>query len=270
MKYAFTTFSNPAWSLRDTLDAARRYGYDGVELRIDSNHAHGIERDSDAAQRASARQQAREYGVAICCIATGCKFADPSEAAHHVARAREALVLAADVGADVIRVFGGKIPDGISREQATASIVASLRALADGAELRGIHIAIETHDDWCDPGQVAATLKQVNHPYIGVNWDYQHTARVAKASMDAAFDALRPFIKHVHFHDGTLDADRLVFLPVGQGAYDHKRVLHLLRSIGYDGYLSGEWINCEPADAHLPRELAAMKALEASLEQVNS
>lgn len=263
MKYAFMTFSNPAWTLAETLAAAARYGYDGVELRIDSGHKHGVELSSDAAQRAAVKQQAPQAGVAICCIATGCTFADPSKAAQSVEQARAAIDLAADVGAGVIRVFGGKIPDGVSREQAAASIVASLRALADKAEARGINVAIETHDDWCDPHHVAAIVQQVNHPRIGVNWDYQHTTRVAKATADEAFAMLRPHIKHMHFHDGTLDADKLVFLPVGQGAYDHTRVLHLLRSIHYDGYLSGEWINWEPADVHLPRELAAMKAMEA-------
>lgn len=151
MKYAFMTFSNPAWTLTETLAAAKRHGYDGVELRIGSDHEHGLELSSDAAQRSAAKQQAHDAGIAICCIATGCTFADPSKAAQSVEQARAVIDLAFDVGAQVIRVFGGKIPDGFSREQVAASIVASLRALAGKAEARGINIAIETHDDWCDP-----------------------------------------------------------------------------------------------------------------------
>lgn len=263
MKYAFMTFSTPDQPLDAVLATATRYGYDGIELRIGSNHAHGIELASAAEQRAAARAQAVASGVAICCIATGARFADPANAAAEVAATEAAIDLAADVGAGVIRVFGGKIPDGVTRQQAAASIAHSLRALAPKAEARGVDVAIETHDDWCDPHVVAAILAQVNHPRIGANWDYQHSTRVARTSVDEAFSALRPFIRHVHFHDGTLDADRLVFLPVGQGAYDHKRVLQLLRSMNYAGYLSGEWINWEPANVHLPRELAAMKALEA-------
>jgi sugar phosphate isomerase/epimerase len=231
--------------------------------RIGSNHVHGIELASTLEQRAAARRLAVASGVAICCIATGARFADPAAAAQNVATAEAAIDLAADVGASVIRVFGGAIPDGVTRQQAAASIATSLRALAPKTEARGVDVAIETHDDWCDPHAVAAILAQVNHPRIGANWDYQHSTRVAKTSVDEAFTALRPFIRHVHFHDGTMDADKLVFLPVGQGAYDHKRVLQLLRSMNYGGYLSGEWINWEPAEVHLPRELAAMRALEA-------
>jgi sugar phosphate isomerase/epimerase len=54
-------------------------------------------------------------------------------------------------------------------------------------------------------------------------------------------------------------------LPIGQGAYDHRRVLELLQAEGYDGYLSGEWINWEPYEVHLPRELATLKQYEAEI-----
>jgi len=59
--------------------------------------------------------------------------------------------------------------------------------------------------------------------------------------------------------------DQLVFLPIGSGDFPQRRVLQLLLDAGYDGYLSGEWINWEPYEVHLPRELAAMREIEASL-----
>lgn len=262
MKYAFMTFSCPDWTLDEVLAAAQRYGYDGVELRVDANHKHGVELSNSAAQRAAAKTKAAASSVALCCVATSCKFADPTLAAQNVTAARERIDLAADLGASALRVFGGQIPTGVTREQAIDSLVQSLAALAEQAAARGVQIALETHDDWCDPQHVQTVVSRVNHPNIGVNWDYQHTTRVAKTSVDAAFNLLRPYIRHVHFHDGTLAADKLEFLPIGQGAYDHGRVLALLQSIDYQGYLSGEWINWEPADVHLPRELAAIKRLE--------
>jgi hypothetical protein len=35
-----------------------------------------------------------------------------------------------------------------------------------------------------------------------------------------------------------------------------------LRADHYAGFLSGEWIEWQPAELHLPRELAAMKSYE--------
>ena len=49
---------------------------------------------------------------------------------------------------------------------------------------------------------------------------------------------------------------------MGAGDYDNRRVVELLLGMRYDGYLSGEWIDWEPYAVHLPRELAAMHALE--------
>lgn len=262
MNYAFMTFSCPHWTLAEVLAGAQRYGYNGVELRIDANHHHGVEVSNTPAERAAAREQARQMDVALCCVATSCKFADPITAAQNITDAQSRIDLAADLGAGVLRIFGGQIPAGVSGAQAVDSVVQSLLALADQAAQRGVCLALETHDDWCDPQQVAAVMARVNHPNVGVNWDYQHTTRVGKTSIDDAFTALKPFIRHVHFHDGTLATDKLEFLPIGQGAYNHKRVLALLKSITYSGYLSGEWINWEPAEVHLPRELQAMKQLE--------
>ncbi|MBC8077976.1 MAG: sugar phosphate isomerase/epimerase, partial [Chloroflexales bacterium] len=123
-------------------------------------------------------------------------------------------------------------------------------------------LCFETHDDWTDPQHVAAIMRAVDQSAIGVNWDYQHTTRVAGATVDEAFATLQPWLRHVHFHDGENRADKPVFLPVGQGDYDNRRVVELLLGAGYDGYISGEWIDWEPYEVHLPRELAAMRQLE--------
>lgn len=263
MNYAFMSFSAPELSLGDLLALAKTYGYDGIEPRVGSNHGHGIELATSAAQRQAIRQQASESGIALCCLAVGCKYADPATVTEMVETTRRSIALAADVGSPRLRVFGGAIPSGLSREQAIESVVRSLDAVADEASQHGVTICLETHDDWTNPAHVAEVMRQVNHPAIAVNWDYQHTTRQAQTTVDQAFSVLEPWIRHVHFHDGENRADKLVFLPIGKGDYDNRRVVELLLQAGYSGFLSGEWISWEPYEQHLPRELAAIRALEA-------
>ncbi len=44
---------------------------------------------------------------------------------------------------------------------------------------------------------------------------------------------------------------------------DHRKAVERLRSIGYTGCLSGEWIDRQPGyQEHLPRELAILKGYE--------
>jgi len=262
MKYAFMSFSAPQLKLDQLLELAARVGYDGIEPRIGSNHAHGIELDTTAAQRRAIREQAAASGVALCCVATGCKYADPATAPRMVEDTRRAIELAADLGVPRLRVFGGALGSGLTRAQAIELVADSLSAVAGDAQQHGVTICLETHDDWTDPQHVAEVMRRVDSSAVAVNWDYQHTTRIAGATVDQAFTMLQPWIKHVHFHDGENRADKLIFLPVGVGDYDNRRVVELLLGVGYTGYLSGEWIDWEPYDVHLPRELAAMQGLE--------
>ena len=262
MKYAFMSFSAPQLDLGALLALAARLGYDGIEPRIGSEHGHGIELECGPEERRRIREQAAASGVALCCIATSCKYADPATAPRWIEETRRAILLAAEIGAPRLRVFGGAIPTDLSRAAAIDQLAAALGSVAGEARQHGVELCLETHDDWTDPEHVAETLRRVDHPAVGVNWDYMHTIRVAGTTVDQAFSMLRPWIKHVHFHDGAHRADQLVFLPIGAGDYDNRRVVELLLEAGYDGYLSGEWINWEPYETHLPRELAAIKQIE--------
>src|SRR3990172_7845982 len=70
MRYAFMTFSCPDLTLTEALEVGRRYGYDGIEPRIEEGHHHGIEVDTPADRRTEARRMAGDAGIALCCIAT--------------------------------------------------------------------------------------------------------------------------------------------------------------------------------------------------------
>jgi sugar phosphate isomerase/epimerase len=264
MKYSFMSFSCPDLTLPDMLALAKRLGYDAVEPRLQSKHVHGIDVDATPAQRREFRDTVARAGVPLCCLATSCRYADPATSQDAVDFTRLAVDLAGDLGVPCIRVFGGAFPQDSSRDAAVTRVSQALRTVADAALRRGVTLCLETHDAWCHPHDVVRVMETVNHPAIAVNWDIMHPVRTAKVTMDEAFTALRPWIRHVHFHDGGDEDGKFRLLPIGQGIVDHHRALQLLAEAGYNGYLSGEWIGWEPYEVHLPRELATMKAYEAS------
>lgn len=262
MKFAFMTFSCPELTLPEALATAKRYGYDGIEPRIGSGHKHGIETDLSIEGRNAARDAAAKAGIALCCLATSASFANPETTHANIELTHQAIDLAHDVGARCIRVFGGAIGENMSREQAIDLLISSLKQVSDHAGDRDIKVCLETHDSWCDPQHVVEVLRGVNHPAISANWDIMHPVRVVKVTMKQAFDALHPYIQHVHFHDGITTAEgKLELMPIGTGDIDHKTAFQLLREMGYEGYASGEWISWEPFDVHLPRELTTAKRL---------
>ncbi len=264
MNYAFMTFSTPTLRLEEVLRTAQRYGYDGVELRLDAGHAHGVEIGLSPIERQRVREAAEASGIALVCLATSLKFADPAITQTTLAEVRARLALAGDLGVPVLRVFGGGIPKGMSREAAIEHMAQTFRVAADSAAAHGVTICLETHDDWCDPRHVAAVLRAVDHPFVACNWDVMHPVRMGAASIEESFRILRPWIRHVHLHDGRF-GEKLELVPIGQGIVDHRAVLRLLLEEGYTGFLSGEWINWEPYEIHLPRELAALRAMEREL-----
>ena len=262
MKIAFMTFSCPELAFDAVLDLARRLGYDGIEPRAEAAHQHGVEVAADARQRATFRDKARDAGIALCCLATSRTYADPAERTPTLDATRALIDLAADIGAPRLRVFGGQIAKGLSRQDGIDCVAESLLAVADHARARGVTICLETHDDWCDPDHMAAVLSKANHDAIAVNWDIMHPVLSAGRTMAEAHATLRPWIRHVHVHDGRKDGDKFTFLPIGEGLVDHDSAMALLADDDYDGFLSGEWIGWEPYETHLPRELAALRRCE--------
>ena len=268
MKYSFMTFSCPQLSLTELLETAKRYGYDGIEPRIQAEHKHGIETNTPSARRAEVKREAAGSGLGFPCLATSCVYADPETARQNLADTLQCIDLAADIGAPAIRVFGGKPGKGLSRADAVKLVAESLLAAADHARERNVTVCMETHDDWCDPGNVATVMQQANHPAIAVNWDIMHPVRTGLATMEKAFEILKPWIRHVHVHDGLTIDGNLAFAPIGQGIINHKLAIGLLLSINYSGFLSGEWLGWDDYEIHLPRELATMKKYEKEIRAV--
>jgi sugar phosphate isomerase/epimerase len=263
MKYSYMSFSTQSLDLAGMLEVAERYGYDGIEPRLDAKHIHGIEVDASQEYRDAVKVQVEATGIELACLATSLTYADPGETDSMIAQTHERIDLAGDLGVKTMRVFGGVIPEGIDREQAIDLLAESLSCVADHAEDRGVILCIETHDDWCDPAHVATVMTRVNRPSIAVNWDIMHSVRTGVATIEESFEVLRLWIRHVHIHDGI--GTGVQFAPIGTGDIDHRRALELLSSAGFAGYLSGEWIGWEAHDIHLPRELATMKRYEREL-----
>ncbi|MEZ4615637.1 MAG: hypothetical protein R2867_09010 [Caldilineaceae bacterium] len=78
MNFAFMSFSCPELTLTEMLTLAAQTGYEGIEPRAGSDHRHGVELETDSATRQQMREAAAQSGIAICCLATSCRYADPA------------------------------------------------------------------------------------------------------------------------------------------------------------------------------------------------
>ncbi len=237
MKTSFMTFACPQWTAPEVVGGAARHGYDGIEWRVGSGHAHGVEVGMPAGDRAALRGRLADMGIESACLATSLQFVG----AHSVTDAPALLDLAAAIGAPGLRVFCGPLPDGLTLQDAVSRCSEHLLLAAPEAEARGVGLWLETHDTVNRGAPVAAILDNVRRPAVAANWDNMHPYFNGEP-WDETQRVLHGRVAHTHFHD-ALGADPATIVPFGRGRLPCAAMVAWLREEGYAGYLSGEWFN---------------------------
>ena len=237
MKLSFSTLGCPEWDLETIAARAAEYGYDGVELRCwERTH---ISPEFTKAEREDAVDLFKRHGVEIACLSAYSRFTmqDEAEARQNVDMGKAAVDLAVDVGAPIVRVFGGAIPENMDRADCVAMAAPRIQELGEHAEGTGVSVCVETHDSFCKGAELAELLRTVTSPAIGITWDLHHPFRFGETLEETAgliFDRTR----HTHIKDGTADG---ALVLVGEGRVPIREFVQLMTARGYDGYFSLEW-----------------------------
>ncbi len=251
VKLATMTSVCPDWSLDQVVEGMKRHGYQGLEPRIGWGHAAGIEPEMPADVRRAVRERFEKEGLAICCVATGARFAtpDPEELETSIEEAVAGIDLAADLGASCIRTFGGPRGSGELHGIVHRTAEAYQRVM-DRAVEKGVRVLMETHDEWCVSTQVREVVERVNHPHLRVLWDLMHTQRFMERPQET-FQTIGHLTAHLHAHDGRYETpeSRMTNVGLGEGTIDHATPLRLLNEAGFDGYFSVEVIH-RPGSEH--------------------
>jgi sugar phosphate isomerase/epimerase len=244
MKLAFTTLGCPKWSLREIVDNAAAMGYEGVDFRGIQQHIDITGMPEFTTRLAETQRLFADNGIEIAGIYGSAKFAvvDPTVKQTHVDEARRNMELAAKVGAPIVRVYGGKVPDGYTVETIMPYLVENLRSIGDEAEQYGVTLVLETHDDWTDSSVFKTLMDEVNHPRVRVLWDLHHPYRTNGEPIDATFQNLRPYTDRIHVKDSRANPDGShTYTLLGEGDTPVRRGLDLLVESGYTGYATFEW-----------------------------
>ena len=260
MKLSFMTWICPEWSLNEVLAAAVRYGYDGVEPRAEGSQRHGVELQATKKGRVEIASAFADCGIEMSCIATSIKYssADPAERAQMVERTKRFVDLATEVGCPYLRVFGGKIPEGVEKEEAKKYVAESLAQCGEYAAPGGVVVLLETHDDFRRAQDAVDTVRMADHTNAKILWDIAHPFHAGE-TMQEAFDLVAPYVRHLHVHDFAMREGERQATLIGQGEVPHDEAVRLLKSVNFDGHLSGEWINFGPAQEVLPKDLATLR-----------
>lgn len=238
----------PTQTLSQLFETAKKFGYQGIELRVEWNHGHGVELTASPQQRSAARRAFADSGIALASLATGCRFQteDAAQNAVEAEKLRRYIELAAAVGAPLIRIFGDPVPteaekldDALERE---ADAINSLDALAGQ---QGIVLGLETHGNLL-ASQAAEVIARAEARHCMILWHAEHHIRNGE-SVDRAWPFVKARVCHVHWRVNAND------IPEAEVA----RTFPLLKKLGYQGHVSLEDI--KPPDSEATLKLHAEK-----------
>ncbi|MFD8320781.1 sugar phosphate isomerase/epimerase family protein [Kitasatospora purpeofusca] len=219
MRLALSTLGTPATPLADVAALARRYGLDGLELRLHPDT--GVHAGLDSAERATV---ARTLGsLPAFCLSGYVRICAPGPDRPVVDALRADLRLARDLGAEFVRVFPGG-----------DDLAAGARRLAAVAH-EGPTVLVETHDALPTGEALAALLDRA--PHAGAIWDLLHPWRHGEQPADT-LRHLGDRLRCVQIKDAASAADTTP-VPLGTGTVPLTAARALLD--GFDGWVSLEW-----------------------------
>jgi len=244
------------WDVDKIIQMCGEHGFEGVELR--ATHAHGVEVELNAAQRAEVRDKFDAGPVALAGLGSAFEYHsnDPDELRRNIEGTKQYARLAADVGAPGIKVRPNRvmIDKGVPEEQTLRQIGQSLAECGEDAAELDVQVRLEVHGhETCEPSRIRKILDYANHPNVFACWNSIAT-EVVDGSIEANFQLLADDVALVHMRD------------LGNPDYPWLELLRLLRGRGYEGFCCAEILQNEEPERIMDYYKALWDALNRIVE----
>ena len=232
------------------IDYSAMLGIDGVELT-----GYFMPRPLTREAINELKLRTHMHGLDISSAAIGNNFTNaPSsqEGREQLKHTRYWIDRYSELGAPVIRVFGGKPNKGISEKQAVENIIANMEIACDYAGEKGVMLGMENHDFLIDIGRMLPIIEAVDSPWFGVNFDSGNIARTSNPYKELA--RIAPY---------SVNAQIKVEIPV-DGKKEHAdlaRIINLLKNANYRGYIVLEYEGKEDPYKAIPGYLKKLRDL---------
>lgn len=239
MKLAFIT-DEATQSLAEAIAFAKRHELDGVELRsVDGLPIDQIPQST----LLSYRKALDDAGLRVCNLA-GSFYKSKPQAREAELEKLGRLCDAADIlGCDTIRGFAFFAPT--SGPEITKETLAAFPPAIELLTKRGKLLLLEADPsvNTTNHAALAELLRRLDSPALGAIYDPGNDIYdpLHEVPYPDGYEAVRPWLRHVHIKDAALDADgNPQCVCIGTGVVDYPRLLRALLRDGYQGWLSLE------------------------------
>lgn len=268
IRLSYTTMATPGRGYRVALELAKRYGYQGVDLRC-SDHLGEVTPSTPLDEVRRIGDEAKAMGLALpglLCYNTlereapdGWKLFEDNLRHHlHIGQA---------LGVDYIRIFGGRWPAEADKRPDVERMAKVLKKiLADDASSVGI--ILQNHNHSLSALEGVGLSEAVNSPRFGLVFSPDHTYIMNDGPVEPLLPKVFPWSREVYVADmHQKDGEWHSIFP-GGGVVPFAAVIRYFSSRGYRGFFTFKWEKLwtpELADAEdvLPRFIEYMQRITA-------
>ncbi len=255
--YSFrTALGDGSLTYLDLVDMAVENGVDGLDSTV-----YWFPQDNLESFLTAFRRKAYLAAVELPSIAirTDLCRKDPNDQQREAAWLRHWIDVSYRLGSSHIRVFGGRVPDGSSEDEAATWVAEILKRTADYAADHGVVLGLENHGGITARAErIIQIVGEVDHPNVGINLDTGNfrTDPYSQIEMCLPYAVNSQFKVHIRDEQGN-------HLPS-----DWDRIVAMFAKAGYRGYMALEYEAQEDPFKAVPRHLAKLRDLASKFGKV--
>ncbi len=248
---SFFTFGEGV-DVREACEQSARAGYDGVELVLGETGA--LNMKSSDLELSRMRRMIEDMGLKVHSIGAWNLWAhnmagdDRKDAAYAKEIVKRQVDSAQALGADAVLVVPGWVgtsfgPGVVRYDVAYDNAQKALSDLAPYAEAAKVSLAVE--NVWnkllLSPLETKRFLDEIASEWVGAYFDVGNIIYIGYP--EHWIEILGPRIKKLHFCDCRSESAGLsMFVDLFEGDVDFEKVMRAIRAIGYDDYLTVEFL----------------------------
>jgi sugar phosphate isomerase/epimerase len=197
----------------------------------------------------TARRQIQSAGVPVAMLTTYPDFTHPDAGQRQIELEKEchAVALAAELGAELIRVTAGQAHPETGVEEGIRWAIEGLQRLVEMTKGAGVQLVYENHakpgawqyTDFSQPPEIfLKILSGVDEPGLGVNFDTGNATAFAGDPLEL-LERILPRVISVHASD-TSTRGQLNHTLLGTGLTPYQGIFQRLKQAGWDGWICME------------------------------
>ncbi|GIW77683.1 MAG: hypothetical protein KatS3mg104_2746 [Phycisphaerae bacterium] len=237
MKLCISTLVCPTWTFDQIVKACHTYGVNGIDFRGIADEIDITKLPLFTTRLPETLKVLARHHLKMPCLNLSATLitTEPDRWNDFLGEVQRYAQLAHQSQTRYLRIFGGRVPQDMSRAFAQDLARRHLKQLLRITSGLDVRIAWETHDDWCTSDEMLPVLEHFSPEELGVLWDIEHPFRRGEEPERTA-ERMKSYICHVHIKDSERIDNRNFPRLLGEGNLPIVPTLKALKSIGYSGW----------------------------------